>query len=87
MVERMFLVAVLKLVIFPVSFTLVLNFPRQTFSVEQTTPLRRVRKYQSHPAAPPVVISRALDIYGLFKVQFDCLWVAVDVFEVVVDGC
>ena len=25
--------------------------------------------------------------YGLFKTEFDCLWVVVDVFEVVVDGC
>ena len=33
------------------------------------------------------MISRALDIYGLFKMVFDCLWVVVDVFEVVVDGC
>ena len=32
-------------------------------------------------------ISRALDIYGLFKMVFDCLWVVVDVFEVVVDSC
>ena len=32
-----------------------------------------------------IVISRALDIYGLFKMVFDCLWVVVDVFEVVVD--
>ena len=31
------------------------------------------------------MISRALDIYGLFKMVFDCLWVVVDVFEVVVD--
>ena len=31
-------------------------------------------------------MSRALDIYGLFKMVFDCLWVVVDVFEVVVDG-
>ena len=31
------------------------------------------------------MISRALDIYGLFKLEFDCLWVVVDVFEVVVD--
>ena len=28
----------------------------------------------------------ALDIYGLFKMVFDCLWVVVDVFQVVVDG-
>ena len=28
-----------------------------------------------------------LDIYGLFKMVFDCLWVVVDVFEVVVGGC
>ena len=34
-----------------------------------------------------IVISRALDIYGLFKMVFDCLWVVVDIFEVVVDGC
>ena len=34
-----------------------------------------------------IVISRALDIYGLLKMVFDCLWVVVDVFEVVVDGC
>ena len=27
------------------------------------------------------------DIYGLFKTVFTCLWVVVDVFEVVVDGC
>ena len=33
------------------------------------------------------VLARALDIYGLFKMVFDCLWVVVDVFEVVVDGC
>ena len=26
-------------------------------------------------------------LYGLFKMVFDCLWVVVDVFEVVVDGC
>ena len=26
-------------------------------------------------------------IYGLFKMVFDCLWVVVDLFEVVVDGC
>ena len=32
------------------------------------------------------MISRALDIYGLFKMVFDCLWVVVDVFAVVVDG-
>ena len=31
------------------------------------------------------MISRDLDIYGLFKMEFDCLWVVVDVFEVVVD--
>ena len=24
---------------------------------------------------------------GLFKMVFDCLWVVVDIFEVVVDGC
>ena len=36
----------------------------------------------------------ALDIYGLFKIVFACLWVVVDVFgvvaeffEVVVGGC
>ena len=40
------------------------------------------------------MISLALDIYGFFKMVFDCLWVVVDVFEVVVeffevvvDGC
>ena len=33
------------------------------------------------------MISRALDIYGLFKMVFDCLWVVVDVFEVVVGHC
>ena len=40
------------------------------------------------------MISLALDIYGSFKMVFDCLWVVVDVFEVVVeffevvvDGC
>jgi len=33
------------------------------------------------------VIPLALDIYGFFKMIFDCLWVVVDVFEVVVDGC
>ena len=27
----------------------------------------------------------SLDIYGLFKMVFACLWVAVDVFEVVVE--
>ena len=32
------------------------------------------------------MISRALDIYGLFKMVCDCLWVVVDVFEVVVGG-
>ena len=31
------------------------------------------------------MILRALDIYGLFKMVFDCLWVVVDVFEVVVE--
>ena len=31
------------------------------------------------------MISRALDIYGLFKTVFDCLWLVVDVFEVVVE--
>ena len=34
-----------------------------------------------------IVISRALDIYGLCKMEFDCLWVVVDVFEVVLGGC
>ena len=33
------------------------------------------------PPRPP------LDIYGLFNMEFGCLWVVVDVFEVVVDGC
>ena len=33
------------------------------------------------------MISRALDIHGLFKMEFDCLWVVVDVFEVVVEFC
>ena len=33
------------------------------------------------------MISLALDIYGLFKMVSDCLWVVVDVFEVVVGGC
>ena len=33
------------------------------------------------------MISRALDIYGFFKMVFDCLWVVLDFFEVVVDGC
>ena len=32
-------------------------------------------------------LTRALDIYGLLKMVFDYLWVFVDVFEVVVDGC
>ena len=32
------------------------------------------------------MISRALDIYVLFKMVFNCLWVVVDGFEVVVDG-
>ena len=27
------------------------------------------------------------DIYGLFKIVFDCLWVVVDVFKVVVGDC
>ena len=36
--------------------------------------------------AEHIVISRALDIYALFKMVFDCLWVVVDVFPVVVDG-
>jgi len=31
------------------------------------------------------VISRALDICGLFGMVFDCLWVVVDVFEVVAE--
>ena len=31
------------------------------------------------------MISRALDIYGLFKMEFDCLRVVVDVFVVVVE--
>ena len=31
------------------------------------------------------MISRALDIYGLFKMVFDCLWVVVEVLEVVVE--
>ena len=31
------------------------------------------------------MISRALDIYGLFKMAFDCLWVVVGVFAVVVE--
>ena len=30
-----------------------------------------------------IVISLALDIYGLFRMLFDYLWVVVDVFEVV----
>ena len=46
---------------------------------------------RSHPQCEHsyghTVISRALDIYGLFKMVFNCLWVVVDVFEVVVDGC
>ena len=33
------------------------------------------------------MISRALGIYGLFKMVFDCLWVVVDVFAVLVDSC
>ena len=39
------------------------------------------------------MISLALDIYGLFKVVFDCLWVfevvvmVVEFFEVVLGGC
>ena len=43
------------------------------------------------------MISLALDIYGLFKMVFDCFWVVVNVlrwlqvvvkfFEVVGDGC
>ena len=33
------------------------------------------------------MISLALDIYGLVKMVPDCLWIVVDVFEVVVDGC
>ena len=31
--------------------------------------------------------NEVVHIYGLFKMEFDCLWVVVDVFEVVVDGC
>ena len=31
------------------------------------------------------MISLALDIYGLFKMVFVCLWMIVDVFEVVVE--
>ena len=31
-----------------------------------------------------IVISLVLDIYGLFKMVIDCLWVVVNVFEVVV---
>ena len=31
------------------------------------------------------MISLALDIYGLFKMVFDYLWVVVDVFEVVAE--
>ena len=31
------------------------------------------------------MISRALDINGLFKMEFDCLRVVVDVFVVVVE--
>ena len=34
-----------------------------------------------------IVISFDLDIYGLFKMGFDCLWVVVVVFEVFVGGC
>ena len=41
-----------------------------------------------------IVISLVLDIYSLFEMVLDCLWVVVDVFEmfleffeVVVDGC
>ena len=33
------------------------------------------------------MISLALAIYGLFNLVFACLWVVVDVFEVVVGGC
>ena len=32
-----------------------------------------------------IVISLVLDIYGLFKMVFGCLWGVVDVFEVVVE--
>ena len=32
-----------------------------------------------------IFISLVLDIYRLFKMVFDCLWVAVDVFEVIVE--
>ena len=34
-----------------------------------------------------IVISLVLDIYGLFKMVFDCLWVVVAVFAVAVRGC
>ena len=27
----------------------------------------------------------SIDIYGLFKMEFNCLWVILDVFEVVVE--
>ena len=33
------------------------------------------------------VILLASDIYGLFKMVFDFLWLVVDVFEVVVGSC
>ena len=34
-----------------------------------------------------IVTSLVLDIYGLFNMAFDCLWVVVGVFEVLVGGC
>ena len=34
-----------------------------------------------------IVISLGSDIYGLFKMVFDYLWVVVDVFEVFIGGC
>ena len=34
-----------------------------------------------------LLLVTTLDIYGLFKMEFDCFWVVVDIFEVVVDGC
>ena len=43
--------------------------------------------FQYGPGIRDIVISLVLDIYGLFKVVFDCLWVLVDVFEVVVSCC
>ena len=33
-----------------------------------------------------MVISLVFDIYGLYKMVLDCLWVVVDVFEVVLGG-